>query len=501
MTWNEGYVTQIPYTPGFYHHLSPANLQLALLMKRVHFAPLTEPFTYCELACGYGTTTNLLAAAYPHAEFYGMDFNPTHILTARSIAQAAGLTNVTFADQSFKEYIDEDLPAFDFISLHGIYSWISEENRQAIVDFIRQKLKIGGVVYVSYNAMPGWAAIAPLQRLILHYNSAINTGIEQRLDGALQFLDQLKETKAAYLQNPAPLQKLEQLKSQNRSYLVHEYFNQHWTALYFDQVQKDMERAKLNYLGSANLIDHMDNLNLTNEAIQELAKIPDPVYRELVKDFYLNNPFRRDIYVRGMNLMSPMEQIERFQALKFMLVVSPDQVKLEHQTALGKLQLQENVYRPLTTCLQAGGAFSVTQLDSQLSPQGIPLQRLIQSLIVMTGLGYAHPVVEGIEPAAATRFNRAIIQRAIHSGDINFLCSPMIGNGVNVSRLEQLLLLAESDASKGLEFIWQTLKHSGLKFTKEGKTLETAEENWQFLQESAQTFAQNRRPILQQLGI
>jgi len=43
------------------------------------------------------------------------------------------------------------LPDFDYIGLHGIWSWISDENRQVIVDFIRKKLKVGGVLYISYN--------------------------------------------------------------------------------------------------------------------------------------------------------------------------------------------------------------------------------------------------------------------------------------------------------------------------------------------------------------
>ena len=501
MTWNEGYVTQIPYTPGFYHHLSPANLRLVLLMKRVNVAPLTAPFTYCELACGLGITTNILAAAYPHAQFYGMDFNPTHILTARSLAKAAGLTNVTFADKSFKEYINEDLPEFDFICLHGIYSWISEENRQAIVDFISKKLKIGGVVYVSYNTMPGWAVTAPLQRLMLQYKSAVNTSIEQRLSGALAFLEQLKNTKSVYLQNPAAARRLEQLKSQNRSYLVHEYFNEHWTALYFDQVHDSMDRAKLTYIGSAHLIDNMDNLNLTGEAIQELAKIHDPVYREVVRDFYLNSTFRRDVYVRGVDMLTPAAQTEQFRAMKFMLTVEPDQVKLEHQTALGKLQLQENVYQPITNCLREAGVLSIAELETKLSAQGINLQRLIQSLIVMTGMSYTHPLVEGTDPTAAQRFNQAVLQRSLQDGSISYLCSPVIGNGVMVPRLEQWCLLGELDPQQSLEHLWDSLKASGVKFTKEGKTLETPEENWQFLQESAEKFALNRRPILKKLGI
>lgn len=40
----------------------------------------------------------------------------------------------------------DGLPQFDFITLHGIYTWVSRENRQHIVDFIARYLKPGGIV-------------------------------------------------------------------------------------------------------------------------------------------------------------------------------------------------------------------------------------------------------------------------------------------------------------------------------------------------------------------
>jgi hypothetical protein len=47
--------------------------------------------------------------------------------------------------------------------LHGIWSWVSEDNRQIILDFIDRKLKPGGVLYLSYNTQPGWSAFMPLR--------------------------------------------------------------------------------------------------------------------------------------------------------------------------------------------------------------------------------------------------------------------------------------------------------------------------------------------------
>ena len=42
-----------------------------------------------------------------------------------------------------------------------IWSWVSEENQRVIVDFVRRKLKVGGLLYISYNCQPGFAAMVP----------------------------------------------------------------------------------------------------------------------------------------------------------------------------------------------------------------------------------------------------------------------------------------------------------------------------------------------------
>src|SRR5215211_1762124 len=166
--WSSGYVVDVTYTHGFYRELAPSYLGFAALVQGFAAPGLgDEPLTYCELGCGQGGSTNLLASANPHVEFHANDFNPAHIAGARDLARAARLSNVHFYDLSFAEFAENrQLPMFDIIGLHGVYSWISEENRQHIVRFIRERLKPGGVLYISYNAMPGWAPLMPLRHVM-----------------------------------------------------------------------------------------------------------------------------------------------------------------------------------------------------------------------------------------------------------------------------------------------------------------------------------------------
>ena len=60
--------------------------------------------TYCELGCGQGYSSNIVAAANPNVEVYANDFNPAHISGARTLAAAAGTRNVHFYDSSFAEF-------------------------------------------------------------------------------------------------------------------------------------------------------------------------------------------------------------------------------------------------------------------------------------------------------------------------------------------------------------------------------------------------------------
>ena len=112
-----------------------------------------------------------------------------------------------------------ELPQFDFICLHGVYTWINVENRKAIVDFIRTRLKPGGLVYISYNCLPGWSATAPLRRVMTDYAHAGGGTTLQQVDRALSFTARLRDLKVGFFTpNPALDSRLAQIQSASRSY-------------------------------------------------------------------------------------------------------------------------------------------------------------------------------------------------------------------------------------------------------------------------------------------
>ncbi len=136
-TWSAGYVTDINYTHGYYQDLNPHRARLALLQAG-YVVP--EILTACELGFGQGVSIAMHSAAAV-TQWSGTDFNPSQAMHAQRLARASG-SETNLYDEAFTEFCQRsDLPDFDYIGLHGIWSWISDENRAVIVDFIRRKLK------------------------------------------------------------------------------------------------------------------------------------------------------------------------------------------------------------------------------------------------------------------------------------------------------------------------------------------------------------------------
>ena len=99
-----------------------------------------EVRTACELGFGQGLSTNIHAAA-SLVEWHGTDFNPAEAAFAQETAVASG-SNAKLYYQAFADFCNRsNLPDFDFIGLHGIWSWINDQNRSIIVDFVKRKLR------------------------------------------------------------------------------------------------------------------------------------------------------------------------------------------------------------------------------------------------------------------------------------------------------------------------------------------------------------------------
>jgi SAM-dependent methyltransferase len=505
--WTSGYVAEIDYTHGFYRELTPGILGFAALARGQARPSLGGPLAYCELGCGQGFSANLLAAANPAISIHATDFNPTQIAGAQALARQAGTPNVHFSDAAFDQYLaDDSLPAFDIIALHGIYSWVSAENRSVIVDFIRKKLKVGGLVYISYNTLPGWAAAMPMRRLFVEHAGSTGGPLAARIEKALVFTDRLKTADVAYFRmNPGIKARFEGLQGMNRNYLAHEYFNRDWEPMYFSDVARDLAHAKLDHVGSVNILDHIDALNLSPEHQPLLREVGDPVLQETVRDYLTMQQFRRDLFGKGPVSLTSGEVQQEWVSLRLALSTPRAGVTLEVTGALGKGQMQPESYDPVLDQL-ATGPKTVRQLLANPVIAGFGWARLQEVVKVLVGAGWVQPCLEAggdAKRAQQTRkFNAAVVRRAVWSGDLQSLASPVTGGGVSVDRFQQLFILAQSEGhADPAAFAWDQIAAQGQSLVKDGKTIEKPEDNLAELRTRYDAFLSGQAPVLKQLGV
>lgn len=325
--WNEGYFTDVGYTYGYYRDINPTFQRFCLHLRGFAAPEPTADSWHCELGFGQGVSINHHAAATPGL-FIGTDFNPAHAAHANTLADIAG-SNARLYDDSFEQLLERtDLPQFDSISLHGIWTWVSRDNHKIIAEFARRYLKPGGIFYISYNCFPGWSPAYPLRQLFaLHDRFAkANHGAEARVDAALQFSAGLLGANPNYARMvPGLDDKLKSIMCQDRHYLAHEYFNREWNCMYFTDVVDALSCAKLDYACTAVPLDAVDAVNLSAEGISFLNAIEHPILREQVRDYFVSQQFRKDLYVRGATRISPTEQQQKLLDTRFVLIQSVDQ--------------------------------------------------------------------------------------------------------------------------------------------------------------------------------
>ena len=507
--WSEGYVADIEYTFGYYGELNP--LRTAMLFLNVGLAP-PKIGTACELGYGQGITVNIHAAA-SGVRWFGTDFHPSHAAFARSLAEAAH-SGAQLFDDSFAEFCTRgDLPDFDFIALHGIYSWISDENQRVIVDFVRRKLKVGGVLYLSYNTMPGFAASGPLQHLLAKHSeimAAPGQRVLARLDAALEFVDQLFALNPAFLAaNPGIVERLRLIKSQNRQYVAHEYLNEHWRPLPFADMARHLAPAKLSFACSANYLEHLDVLNLTPEQRRFVLEITDPIFRQVVRDFIINQQFRRDYWIKGPQRLPPLEQADAIRRQKVMLAAARDELVFSVTGVLGKREMAASVYEPIVEALGDGEIKTIGDIEQALSGS-MRLATIFEAIIVLAGKGEVIPVQDETMQARVKphtdRLNLFFFEKARSGGELVYLASPVTGGGgVNAGRFNQLFLLALRQGPKSADelarFAWGILESQGQRMLKDNKALETPEENLAELSFQAREFLDKRLPLLRKLQI
>ena len=507
-TWSEGYLTGSGYSHGYYRALDPRHAAFSMLLERLEGPPAGP---CCELGYGQGLSLAMHAAGDPSRQWWGTDFMPGHAAQTRGLVHAAGV-NAVISDQGFEEFFARaDLPQFAFVGLHGVWSWVSPANRARIVEFLRRQLMPGGVVYLSYNSLPGWAAALPVRQLMLNYHhraTASGRPDGKRLGDALAFAQKVLSTdpKLAALA-PALHKQVADWANEPPAYLLHELLHDHFHPMDFSQVAAELDIAKLSYVASSDPRDRQRDLQYSPAQRELLTEIEDPVLRESAQDVFVARRFRSEYWVRGGRPLSQHAAARRMRAQHVVLGVARDKVPTGVVGVHGKAPLPEkSLALVLDRLEQANAPVEMGQLLDQGALAGIEANELVATLVGVGALLLAGPPEE-IEAARAgtRRLNRYLIAEQTHHSEIACLASAVSGGGVSVTASMRLMLAARADAPAQPEhwadLAWRRMQAEGQHLMADDKRVTDRAIAARLLQPMVDTLQDRTLPRLRRLGV
>lgn len=264
------------------------------MLGRLFGLPTPDPATARVLEIGCGDGGNLIPMAWglPQATFTGVDTSPTAIARARERADALGLDNVRFEEVSLAAHAPEP-GGVDYVIAHGVYSWVPDPLREALLALCARALSPAGVAYVSYNSLPG----GRLRQVLREILAAELEGIEEpqrRLAAARETLATLREA-WTYDAGLATLGDVaSSLIDASDALLYHDTLAPANTPLYFREFVAAAQAAGLQFLAEAEFWE-MQVGWLPRDVRPGLLATTDRLRREQRLDFMRMRTFRQTL--------------------------------------------------------------------------------------------------------------------------------------------------------------------------------------------------------------
>jgi len=509
--WSEGYATATGYTHQYYADLNPQRAAFLLLLEGLDGPP---PGPCCELGFGQGLSLAMHAAGDPSRRWWGNDFMPDHAAQAQRLMDAAGCDGVV-SDQSFEDFFARsDLPQFAFVALHGVWSWVSAANRERIVGFLRRHLMPGGVLYIGWNTLPGWAPLLPLRELMLqHMRRAGAAGASDavRVQAALAYAQRLLAhdgTQEASL--PILRARLADLATKPATYVLHELLNEDWHPMSFAQTAAELDAARLSYAGSSELHYRFADAHFSAAQQAELASTEDLVLREMARDLMLGARFRREYWVRGRRPLARTEVAQRLRAQRVVLAAGAHEVPGVVHGPHADITLDRTLLGAVLVVLErAGGPLALGPLLDDATLAGRRPDEVLDLLAALIGTRAVHLAAPLAQEQAAQpftqRLNAHLCGPHAHRLEIRDLASPVTGGGVPVPASLQLMLAARQAAPEQPErwagLLLDAMQAEGQQMMKDQQVVSDRATALSVLQPMVQQMQDQSLPALRRLGV
>ncbi|GJL37614.1 SAM-dependent methyltransferase [Enterobacter hormaechei] len=237
----------IPKSTTVAPHMSAARIQASAWLYGIEGV---NPGAARILDIGCGEASHLLpfALAYPQAEIVGIDLSAEKIEAGQLQFKLAGIKNTQLLCVDLESVLAGFGVKFDYIIIHGLFSLLDNQTREALFGFCSQHLSAQGLVAVQWSTQPGASLNQIIQDAIaLHVRDANSE--ELRLSSARAALTWLS---LGMSQNPAreALQEvIKEAEAMDDQTFALRYLHGMNNASYFVDFHENVSRAELRYVG------------------------------------------------------------------------------------------------------------------------------------------------------------------------------------------------------------------------------------------------------------
>ena len=194
---------------------------------------------------------------YPTATFTGIDLSGVQVEHGKEIIESIGLTNVTLLEKNIMD-VDTNFGTFDYIIVHGIWSWVPDMVKDKILDICSENLSSRGIAYVSYNTYPGWKRLEQLRDIMLYADKrAEDKGLLERTLYTKSVLKLVAETMnsddRSRAQSNYKINNINRVLQSNDYYVAHEYLETYNDPVYVSDFIERSRQHGCAYVGDESL--------------------------------------------------------------------------------------------------------------------------------------------------------------------------------------------------------------------------------------------------------
>ncbi len=387
-----------------------------------------------ELGCASGGHIIPFALRNPQARVIGIDLSPVQIAQGTERAQKLGITNLELRQMNLED-VDASLGSFDYIIAHGVYSWVPDAVRLAILRICREHLAPGGIAYVSYNTYPGWKAREIVRDAML-FRAGERATPEEKLAygrGMMDFLSQMSPEGSVLRR--ALDEVMPTIQAAGPTYLLHEFLEACNQPVYFRDFVAAARSHGLDYFADAEpqiMFVSNHGPQVAEPLLREAGT--DQVLMEQYLDFLTNRSFRQSLLIHAGEKQAVQYRLDaqRMEKLHYAWLEDPQTPKGDWRAA-GSSAIAA-VHAALDAAFPA--TLSFAELRSVASPTDVTA--CVEDLIIT---GRVHYTVRPVHCASAAQV--AAGQAVAHPATAlqpDFACN-IWHQPVSLSAAEHALLL------------------------------------------------------------